>query len=162
MRLIRCGWILALSMHISVGVAGSQGLDRNAQRIVNDATKDLKSKDVQKRVDAIDNLASWGKLTTAPLVIGALKDPDARVRAAAADALWDDSMKTEAARAPLTAALNDPAAEVAVLAAGALRLLGASKVEVQQANERGLSSTDPRICFSPPVRSSGWRRRSAW
>ena len=125
----------------------SQGLDRNAQRIVNDATKDLKSKDVQKRVDAIDHLASWGKLTTAPLIIGALKDPDARVRAAAADALWDDSMKTEAARAPLTAALNDPAIEVAVLAAGALRLLGASKADVRQANERGLSSTDLRIRF---------------
>ena len=32
-----------------------------AQRIVNGATKDLKSKSVQKRVDAIDNLRAWGK-----------------------------------------------------------------------------------------------------
>ena len=147
MRLICCAAMLALSVHLSAMETASQALDRNAQRVVNDATRDLKSKDVQKRIDAIDNLASWGKRTTAPLIIGALKDPDARVRAAAADALWDDEMKTEAARAPLTAALNDSAPEVAVLAAGALRVLGASKADVRQANERGLSSTEPRIRF---------------
>ena len=148
MRLIRASSIVVVSVHLFVAVAAGQGLDRNAQRFVNDATRDLKSKDIQKRVDAIDHLATWGKLTAAPLIIGALKDPDARVRAAAADALWDDDMKTEAARAPLTAALNDPAPEVAVLAAGALRVLGLSRADVQQANERGLSSSsDPRIRF---------------
>ena len=148
MRLIHCTCIVAVSVHLLVAVAAGQPLDRNAQRIVNDATKDLKSKDVQKRVDAVGHLATWGKRTTAPLIIGALKDPDPHVRAAAADALWNDEMKTEAARAPLTAALNDPAPEVAVLAAGALRLLGASKGDVQQANERGLTtSSDPRIRF---------------
>jgi HEAT repeat protein len=147
MRRLRwaCLGLLVSVLHASSVAA--QTLDRNAQRIVNDATKDLKSKDVQKRVDAIDNLRAWGKLTTAPLIIGALKDPDARVRAAAADALWSDEMKTEAARAPLQAALDDPAPEVAVLAAGGVRLLGASKADVRQANERGLSARDPRIRF---------------
>jgi HEAT repeat protein len=148
MRLRRCSWLVALCVHVFVATASGQGLDRNVQRIVNDATKDLKSKDVQKRVDAIDHLATWGKLSTAPLIIGALQDPDARVRAAAANALWDDDMKTPAAKAPLTAALNDPSVEVAVFAAGALRLLGASKADVRQANERGLSSSsDLRIRF---------------
>lgn len=139
---------MAVLLFVAGPVAGGQGLDRNAQRAVNDATRNLKSKDVQKRVDAIDNLASWGKLTTAPLIIGALKDPDARVRAAAADALWDNEMKTDAARGPLTTALNDPAPEVAVLAAGALRILGLSKADVRHANERGLAASgDPRIRF---------------
>ena len=82
----------------STAEAAGQALDRNAERIVNDATKALKSKDVEKRVDAIGNLKSWGKLT-APVIIGGLKDPDARVRAAAADALWNDDMKTRAAQA---------------------------------------------------------------
>jgi HEAT repeat protein len=147
MRLLHWAWIVALLLVAGASLSAGQALDKNAQRVVNDATKDLKSKDVQRRVDAIDNLRSWGKLTTAPLIIGALKDPEARVRAAAADALWNGDMKTEAARAPLMAALDDPALEVAVLAAGALRVLGASKADVQQANERGLSSRDPRIRF---------------
>src|SRR5687768_1531902 len=121
MALIRWSVITAVAVHLFVAVAAGQGLDRTAQRAVNDATRDLKSRDVEKRVQAIDHLATWGKLTTAPLIIGALKDPDARVRAAAADALWDEDMKTPAARAPLTAALDDPAPEVAVLAAGADR-----------------------------------------
>ena len=139
---------MVVSIHLSAAVAAGQGLDRDAQRAVNYATRDLKSKDVEKRVAAIDNLAAWGKLTTAPLIIGALKDPDARVRAAAAGALWDDGMKTDAARVPLTTALDDPAPEVAVMAAGALRLLGVSKAEVRRANERGLSSSsDLRVRF---------------
>lgn len=95
-------------------------LDRNAQRIVNDATKDLKDKNAAKRVAALDNLASWGGVVTAPLVIGALKDADPSVRAAAADALWDADMKTESARPALVAALADPSPDVAGLAAGAL------------------------------------------
>src|SRR5262245_50719471 len=140
-----CLGLLLFASHAAPGAA--QTLDRNAQRVVNDATKDLKSKDVQKRVDAIDNLRAWGKLTTAPLIIGALKDPEARVRAAAADALRNDDMKTEAARAPLLAALDDPAPEVAVFAAGALRVLGVKKADVQKANERGLASRDPRVRF---------------
>jgi HEAT repeat protein len=148
MRVRRWSFFAALFVLLFRAMVDGQGLDRNAQRFVNDATRDLKSRDVQKRVDAIDQLATWGKLTTAPLIIGALKDPDARVRAAAAGALWDDDMKTETAKGPLTAALGDPSPEVAVLAAGALRLLGASKADVQQANERGLSaSTDLRIQF---------------
>jgi HEAT repeat protein len=145
---MRWSVITAVSVHLFVAVAADQGLDRNAQRAVNDATRDLKSRDVEKRVQAIDHLATWGKLTTAPLIIGALKDPDARVRAAAADALWDEDMKTPAARTPLTAALDDVSPEVAVMAAGALRVQGLSKKDVQRANERGLaSSADERIRF---------------
>jgi HEAT repeat protein len=148
MRLLRWAWVVAVLLVPGASLAAAQALDKNAQRIVNDAAKDLKGKDVQKRVDAIDNLRAWGKLTAAPLIIGALKDPDPGVRAAAANALWNDDMKTEAARAPLMAALDDPSPEVAVMAAGALRVLGASKADVQRANDRGLSSSrDPRIRF---------------
>ncbi len=147
MPLMRCSLIVLL-LSLVPALVVAQALDRNAQRIVKDATNDLKSRDVQKRVNAIENLAAWGKLTTAPLIIGALQDPDARVRAAAASALWDNDMKTPAARAPLMATLNDPAPEVGVMAAGALRLLGLSKAELQKANERGLSSSkDVRIRF---------------
>jgi HEAT repeat protein len=147
MPLMRCSLIVLLLVLVPALVV-AQALDRNAQRIIKDATNDLRSRDVQKRVDAIENLAAWGKLTTAPLIIGALQDPDARVRAAAASALWDNDMKTPAARAPLMATLNDPAPEVGVMAAGALRLLGLSKAELQKANERGLSSSkDVRIRF---------------
>jgi HEAT repeat protein len=151
--------------HLGGATGAAQGLDRNAQRFVNDATRDLKSRDPAKRATAVELLATWGKLATAPLVIGALSDPDPRVREAAAEALWDDDMKTPAATGPLTKALSDPSPEVAVLAAGALRLNGASKADVQQANERGLSSSrEQRIRFlaaraliglTPPARLVG-------
>jgi HEAT repeat protein len=145
-----------LAARPGASLSAGQALDKNAQRVVNDATKDLKSKDVQKRVDAIDNLRSWGKVTTAPLIIGALRDPEARVRAAAADALWNGDMKTEAARAPLMAALDDPAPEVAVLAAGALRVLGASKADVQ--GQRALVA---RPADSLPAVRGRWRRAAS-
>jgi hypothetical protein len=63
---MRWNCTVVLSVCLFAASVAGQGLDRNAQRIVNDATKDLKSKDVQKRVDAIDHLATWGKVTTAP------------------------------------------------------------------------------------------------
>jgi hypothetical protein len=141
---------MVLSLCLSVQPAGAQALDRNAQRIVNDATRDLKSRDAAKRADAVERLATWGKLSAAPLVIGALKDPDASVRAAAADALWDDDMKTDSARGPLTAAMDDPSPDVVVLAAGALRLLGASKADVQKAN----ATTAPRTSVAAPGRTA--------
>lgn len=130
------------------GLVAAQPLDKNAQRAVNDATKDLKSKDAAKRAAALDTLKSWGGAQTVPLVIGALKDPDATVRAAAAEALWDNAMKSESARSPLMAALDDPSPNVVVMAAGALGLLGMKHVELQKANDRALSAaTDVRIRF---------------
>lgn len=141
--------VLSIVMVLALpGLALAQPLDKNAQRIVNDATKDLKSKEPAKRAAALDNLKSWGGAQTVPLIVGALKDPDASVRAAAAEALWDDKMKSESARPALMAALDDPSPNVVVMAAGALRLLGMKNVELQKAHDRALSTaSDVRIRF---------------
>ena len=149
MRLLLTICCLALSGLPAFGQdATPKTLDRNAQRIVNDATRDLKDKDGAKRVAALDNLASWGGVVTAPLVIGALKDADPRVRAAAADALWNADMKTEVARPALVAALSDPSPDVAGLAAGALGLYKVPLRTRQDAFQRALrGATQLRVRF---------------
>jgi HEAT repeat protein len=66
----------------------------------------------------------------------ALSDPDARVRAAAAGALWKSGKVAEPARAHLVQALDDPSPSVVIRAAGALRMLGMTDTELVPARQR--------------------------
>ena len=66
----------------------------------------------------------------------ALSDPDARVRAAAAGALWKSGKVAEPARAHLVQALDDPSPSVVIRAAGALRMLGMTDAELVPARQR--------------------------
>ena len=87
---------------------------------VDAAAKRLKSRDTSERVEAAEFL---GKLKlaegVAPLMT-ALEDRDARVRMAAAGALWDSAKVAQPAIPALRKALSDSDAAVVVRAAGAL------------------------------------------
>jgi hypothetical protein len=77
----------------------------------------------------------------------ALSDRDAKVRQAAASALWKSEKASEPARAQLLAALDDPDPNVVAQAAGALQSIGmkeealvAARMRVFESPEASLSS----------------------
>jgi HEAT repeat protein len=72
----------------------------------------------------------------------ALSDPDPRVRAAAAGALWKSGKVAEPARAHLVQALDDPAPAVVIRAAGALQTLGMSNTDLASARRRVFDAPD--------------------
>lgn len=94
------------------------------QQVADRYAKDLKSRDTRTRVEAAEAL---GKLNLAegvePLAM-ALKDPEARVRRAAASALWSSSDVAKPAIPALRTALADPDFAVVMRAAGALIAVG--------------------------------------
>lgn len=97
-----------------------------------------KEKDPKERADAAASLGG-SKSTDA---ITALSDADARVRAAAADALWKSEKAAAPARANLLKALDDASPEVAVRAAGALESLGMKEAELVATRKRILTAAD--------------------
>ena len=121
-----------------------------------------KEKDPKERAQAADSLGGT-KYPDAIMALGAaLSDADARVRAAAADALWKSEKAAEPARASLLKALADASPEVAVRAAGALQSMGMKEAELVPTRKRVLAAADaPRnvrflaarglIGFEPPV-----------
>ena len=116
----------------------------------------------EKRADAAEYLGGFEYPDVIAALAAALRDPDARVRAAAAGALWKTGKPSEPARASLVSALDDPAPSVVVRAAGALQTLGVPQAELAPARSRafaapGLSLTDRYLAargligYAPPL-----------
>jgi HEAT repeat protein len=81
------------------------------------AAKDIKSKDAEKRLKAVESLSGWSRPEGAALLIQGLGDVDERVRAASASSLGSWGKDAEPARAALVKALDDPRLSVASEAA---------------------------------------------
>jgi len=74
-----------------------------------------------------------------------LSNPEAKARSAAASELWKLGKDAEAARPQLVAALQDPAPEVAIRAAGALSTMGMSEEELAPTRKRVLDAPNAYI-----------------
>ena len=101
-----------------------------------------KEKDARERASAAESLGGTKYPDSIIALAAALADPDPRVRAAAADALWKSEKFAEPARSALLKALDDSSPEVAVRAAGALQSLGMKESELVATRKRVLASAD--------------------
>ncbi|MBK8322068.1 MAG: hypothetical protein IPL06_04870 [Betaproteobacteria bacterium] len=95
-----------------------------------------------EQVKAAETLGPEEAAVTAPVLAGHLADPDAAVRLAAANALWDLAGRNETGFAPakpaLVKALDDADANVAMHAAGALSAMKVPQAELAPARRRVL------------------------
>jgi HEAT repeat protein len=89
-------------------------------KLVDRMTKQLRSREVSERIEAAETLGQMKLPESVVPLTAALKDPEPRVRRAAASALWHASDVSKAAIPALREALNDAEPAVAVRAAGAL------------------------------------------
>ena len=138
-----------------------------------------KDRNAGERIKAAEYLGGFEYPDVIKALDAALADPDSRVRAAAAGALWKSGKASEPARAHLLQALDDPSPAVVIRAAGALQTLGMSNAELAAARRRvfehaghfqhrplhGGARTD-RLCAArdaalPDPRVPGARRRAA-
>ena len=114
--------------------------------------KELKAKDAKTRISAAEELGHIGQIKKSltepavPGLIDAMKDTDAGVRKAAADALGKVDPDVTVAVPPLVDALKDKAAPVKQAAAGALGQIGPDAKdalpalrELQKDTDRGVS-----------------------
>ena len=90
------------------------------QKLVDRYAKELKSRDVNTRVEAAEGLGDMEMAEAIEPLIGALSDRDAGVREAAANALWRSSEVAQPAMPALRKALADSVPAVVIRAAGAL------------------------------------------
>ncbi|MEK6375913.1 MAG: HEAT repeat domain-containing protein [Acidobacteriota bacterium] len=90
------------------------------QKLVERYAKELKSRDVNTRIEAAEGLGGMEMAESIEPLIAALGDRDAGVREAAANALWRLSDVAKPAIPALRKALADPAPAVVIRAAGAL------------------------------------------
>jgi HEAT repeat protein len=90
------------------------------QQLVERYAKELKSRDVQTRVEAAEGLGQMEMAEAVEPLIGALSDKEAAVREAAASGLWNSSEVAATAVPALRKALADPSSAVVIRAAGAL------------------------------------------
>jgi len=90
------------------------------QKLVDRYAKELKSRDVNTRVEAAEGLGDMEMAEAIEPLVGALGDRDVSVREAAANALWRSSEVAKPAIPALRKALADPASAVVIRAAGAL------------------------------------------
>ena len=96
----------------------------------------VKDRSADERAKAAEYLGGFEYPDVIAALAAALSDPDPRVRAAAAGALWKSGKVSEPARARLVIALDDPAPAVVIRAAGALRMLGMTDAELVPARRR--------------------------
>jgi len=114
----------SLRLAAAVLCACSFAACRSRDDKVADLLADLRSPDIAVADQAVRQFVMMGE-PAVPALIPALKDPEPRVRTAAASALWGLGPKARTAVAALAETLADPAlAEVR----GALLLLGAEEV----------------------------------
>jgi HEAT repeat protein len=90
------------------------------QQLVDRYAKELKSRDVNTRVEAAEGLGDMEMAEAIEPLIGALSDRDPGVREAAANSLWRSSEVAKPAMAALRKALADTSPAVVIRAAGAL------------------------------------------
>ena len=95
-----------------------------------------------ERIKAAEYLGGFEYPDVIKALDAALADPDSRVRAAAAGALWKSGKASEPARAHLMQALDDPSPAVVIRAAGALQALGMSNAELAAARRRVFETPD--------------------
>jgi HEAT repeat protein len=145
---------------------GAQGsADPTFRKWADESVRTLKdNRSADARAKAAEYLGGFEYPEAVEALQAALRDPDAKVRAAAASALWKAGEPARAARPALVAALDDPAPAVVIRAAGALESLGMPERDLVAPRARVLDapgvSTDDRFMG---VRAGSWvpRRRSS-
>lgn len=105
--------------------------------------KDLKSRNYETRIQAVERLGDLQTAAAAELLVQALSDREARVRSAAASALWKSSDVAKAAIPALRNALADPDLYVVACAAGALIAMDVPRKEVADPLRNVLQRGDP-------------------
>ena len=114
-------------------------LDKMGREVTERAAKDMKSKDADKRLNAVKSLSSWKTAQGTTLLIQGLSDPDEGVRAESARSLGTYDKEAEPARQALLKALDDPRPSVVTQAAEALeRALKVTEKELGPARTRVL------------------------
>lgn len=114
-------------------------LDKMGREVTERAAKDMKSKDAEKRLNAVKSLSSWKTAQGTTVLIQGLSDVDERVRVESARSLGTYDQEAEPARQALLKALDDPRPSVAAQAAEALeKALKVTEKELGPARRRVL------------------------
>ncbi|MBX7186151.1 MAG: HEAT repeat domain-containing protein [Vicinamibacteria bacterium] len=126
-------------MALSSAAPQESRLDKMGREVTERAAKDIKSKDAEKRLSAVESLSSWKRPEGAALLVQGLSDVDERVRAASARSLGTYDKEAEPARQALMKALDDPRPSVVAQAAEALeKALKVGEKELGRARMRVL------------------------
>jgi len=120
----RLGSVSVLCLFIALFAAASE---------IDDLARNLKSRNVDTRVEAVESLGRLKSAAAAELLAQALSDREAKVRGAAARALWDSSDTGKAAIPALRKTLDDQDPYVVACAAGALIAMDVPETEVAEA-----------------------------
>lgn len=116
-------------------------IEKRGIESIKDATKDIKSRDAEKRIEAVKTLTGVKRPEAVAILITALGDADARVRRQSAYTLDSLGDAAEPARAALMNALGDPQADVVADAAETLhRAFRVSDKELAPARLRVLDT----------------------
>jgi HEAT repeat protein len=127
---------VSICLLVAAGALGAE--DELARNL-----KELKHRDPERRVAALEYLAQKRYPDTLGAVAGALRDREVAVRVAAARALWDIGDGASEAMPQLREALQDPSGLVRLYAAGALRGLDEDDAVVVPALQSVLRSASP-------------------
>ena len=133
---IRIVGVLAMAL-LAFSVRAQSDAERMFRKWADERVQILaKDRNAAEREKAAEYLGGSKYPDVIAALDAALSDPDARVRAAAAGALWKSGKVAEPARMHLVQALDDPAPSVVIRAAGALQTLGMSNAELASARRR--------------------------
>ncbi len=124
--------------------------------------QELRSPDAKARRSAASALAALKAKAAVPDLAVALKDADAGVRAAAAEALWSLGPEARDAVPELTAALADKSPDVRLNAAGALGEIGAdvkTSIAPLSALQRPAATAAPKRANNGPAPGRGAAER---
>jgi HEAT repeat protein/ankyrin repeat protein len=130
---------------------GQSALEKWADKLMDKQTASWKKeqietlagdRDPKKRIEAAKWLSNQNDPEAIAALGAALSDRDAKVRLAAANALWKDGKEAEPARAQLLKALEDTDPDVVAQAAGALQAMGMKEAELVEPRKRVLASPE--------------------
>jgi hypothetical protein len=127
----RGAMLSAIAVFVAAAAAAQGDADKTFRKWADDSVKVLReSGSADSRAKAAEYLGGFGYPNAIEALQAALRDPDAKVRAAAAGALWKTGEPARPARAALAGALDDADPAVAIRAAGALETLGMSPADL--------------------------------
>jgi HEAT repeat protein len=129
---------------LGLAVAVSAGCRKRPEERVADLVERLKSSDTQVSGAAAKELIDIGE-PAVPSIAALLKDPDPRVRRAAATTLWGLGVRMPAAVPALAETLGDPDAEVRLAAAMALESAGPHAAPAVAALTNALQDADINV-----------------
>jgi HEAT repeat protein len=139
---VRTIGLLVLAL-VALSARGQSDAERTFRKWADEHVQVLqKDRNAGERIKAADYLGGFEYPDVINALDAALADPDSRVRAAAAGALWKSGKASEPARAHLMQALDDPSPAVVIRAAGALQTLGMSNAELAAARRRVFETPD--------------------